>query len=76
MTKAEAAEVIAVQQARAVESDLQMVNLEIQFLEEKLLTRKKEKIANDEVVLEIEKRLKFLYDKRLILEKYQLELNN
>ena len=74
MTKAEAADLITTQQQDRVETDLQMISLEIQFLEDKLQTRKKANIEDDEVIPEIEKRLKFLYDKRLILEKYQMEL--
>lgn len=84
VTKAEAAEIIVAQQQRAAESDLQIINLEIQYQEDKLKAAKRTKIRTtspqevimiDEDITEIEKRLRFLYEKRLIIEKYQLELN-
>jgi hypothetical protein len=88
VTKAEAAEIVVAQQARAVESDLQVINLEIQYQEDKLKNLKRQKArapvaevaSEDSLILvedidQVEKRLQFLYEKRLILEKRQAELN-
>lgn len=83
VTKAQAADIMLSQQQRAVESDLQVVNLEITFLEDKLKSLKRQKahaVATEESIMlaedteQVEKRLQFLYEKRLILEKHQLDI--
>ena len=72
MTKAEADEVIGKvtqqQQADRVETDLSLIELEIKFLEEKL-----EANPND---VKSKKRIEYLEQRQLVLEKYQLELQN
>lgn len=67
VSKAEAADIIAKQQVDRVETDLDLINLEIQFLES-------EARDHPEDAEDILKRVGFLKEKRAILMKYQLEL--
>ncbi len=69
VSKAEAADIIARQQVERVETDLDLINLEIQFLES-------EARDHPEDAEDILKRVAFLKEKRAILLKYQLELQS
>lgn len=69
-SRAEAAGLEVSMKQRTVETDLQITNLEIKMLEE--LT--KNNLHDDDVDIDDLRRLKFLYDKRLLLEKHQLDL--
>lgn len=66
-SNAAASDFVQSENARQVETDLQIINLEIKLLEGLV-----ENNANPNI--EHVKRLEFLKDKRLILEKFQLEL--
>lgn len=70
MTKAEADEIIGKvtrqQQVDRVETDLTVIELEMKFLEESL--------KDDPTDEKARKRLEYLEERQLILEKYQLEL--
>jgi hypothetical protein len=67
VSKAEAADIIARQQASDVQTDLDLVDLEIKFLESE--ARDHPEDADD-----ILKKVEFLKKKQEILMKYQLEL--
>ena len=73
ITKAEAADktsdVIQQQQMDRVETDIALVELEIKFQEEVA-----EHADDDSAKRDAEKRLNYLEQRKLILEKYQLEL--
>lgn len=72
VTKAEADELLGrvtrQQQVDRVETDLTVIELEEKFLEEVL--------KDDPEDVKAQKRLKYLEERQLILEKYQLELAN
>lgn len=74
MTRAEAsdkaAQVVQQQQVDRVETDLALVDLEIKFQDDVLKTGEEHDKA------EAAKRLEYLKQRRLILEKYQLELQS
>lgn len=70
VSKAEAADIVAVQQADRVDTDLKLLELEMEFVESKL----EDADTNDDDKKENEKRLEYLKSRRAILEEYQLEL--
>jgi parvulin-like peptidyl-prolyl isomerase len=76
VSKAEAADIVAAQQADRVDTDLKLIELEIQFVESELEDHAD--AAEDEDVAhekrENLKRLEYLKSRRTILEQYQLEL--
>ena len=68
-----AAQIYKQQQTDSVETDIELIELEIEFLE----SLKQDAIDHDhdeEDVEDIEKEIEYLERKLLILEKYQLEL--
>jgi len=67
VSKAEAADIIAKQQADRVETDLDLINLEITFLES-------EARDHPEDAEDLKKKIDYLKERRAILMKYQLEL--
>lgn len=68
-------EQLKMQQTDRVETDLELIELEIEFLR-----WKKEDLIlhdhNDEKIEDIDKEIEFLQQKKLVLEQYQLELQN
>ena len=66
VSKAEAADIIARQQVDRVETDLDLINLEIQFLES-------EARDNPDEAENLKKKIDYLKERRAILMKYQLE---
>lgn len=67
VSKAEAADIIARQQVERVETDLDLINLEITFLESEMRDHPED--AED-----LKKKIDYLKERRAILMKYQLEL--
>jgi hypothetical protein len=67
VSKAEAADIIAKQQVERVETDLDLINLEISFLESEMRDHPED--AED-----LKKKVDYLKERRAILMKYQLEL--
>lgn len=74
ITRAEAADktsdVIQQQQMDRVETDIALVDLEIKFLDEVV----EHETEDDRAKRDAEKRLEYLKQRKLILEKYQLDL--
>lgn len=67
------AEIIQQQQQDRVETDLALIELELEFLD----SLKKDAVEHDhdeDEVEDIEKKIEYLEKKQLILEQYQLEL--
>lgn len=86
MTRAEAADktadVVQKQQIDRVETDISLVDLELKFLEEKKtrLRQENRRLAEEghpQVIDEdLDRRLEYLKQRKLILEKYQLDLQS
>jgi len=70
VSKAEAADIVAAQQADRVDTDLKLLKLEMDFVESEL----DDKDTSEDDKKENEKRLEYLKSRRAILEQYQLEL--
>lgn len=75
VTKAEASDISTTQQQDRVETDLALVELEIKYLEDKIAEKDARELDASEV-RDSEKRLNYLEQRKLILEKYQLDLKN
>lgn len=67
-------EQLQMQQADRVETDLELIELEIEFLKWK--RKDAEEHDDAEEVEDLDKEINFLEQKQLVLEKYQLELQN
>jgi len=70
VSKAEASDIVAAQQADRVETDLKLLELEMEFVESKL----EDADTNDDDKKEHAKRLEYLKKRQTVLEQYQLEL--
>lgn len=77
VSKAEAADIVAQQQVDRVDTDLKLIQLEVQFVESQLEDDSAAEVASPDDAherQELKKRLEYLKERRAILEKYQLEL--
>jgi hypothetical protein len=75
VTKAEASDISTTQQQDRVETDIALVELEITYLEDKIAEKDVRQLDPSEI-RDAEKRLNYLEQRKLILEKYQLDLKN
>lgn len=74
-TKAEASDISTTQQQDRVETDMALIDLEITYLEDKV-AEKEVRQLDPSAIRDAEKRLNYLEQRKLILEKYQLDLKN